>query len=341
MKTRAFQFDRHGGFEQLTLREQELSEPAKGQAIVRMRAIGLNNSEARYVAGRYAPPPYFPTCLGSEGVGEVVSLGPPDPESQPLLGAALEVGDRVALLPGRIDVPGMGSYREHGLFSQSSLVKLPEGSSDVEGAALWMGALTAGGCFRTAGLSADNAAGRRVVVTAATSGVGVIALQLARAFGAHTIATTRKPEKRAALEALADHVIVAESPQALSDALKSATEGKGFDVAIDPVGAEYLPPLITAAAPLAHIVHYEMISGREPALPLPMLLIKDLSISGFTLFRYLRSPGLLEEVASETLRLGDALRPIVSRTFAFEQAPLALETLVKGEHLGKLVLTLP
>ncbi len=341
MKTRVFQFDRHGDFNELTLRSQELPEPGPGQALVRMRAVGLNNSEARYVGGRYAPPPFFPTSLGMEGVGEIVALGPIDPEKRAPTQTPLRVGARVALIPGRVDAAGMGSYREHGLYPHSALAPVPEGFTDVEGAALWMGLLTAAGALHAAGLTRDNAEGKRVLITAATSGVGIIALKLLRAWGATTIATTRSAAKARALEPCADRVLVCAEPAALAALVKGATDGKGFDVALDPVGAEYLGPMIEAAAPGAQIAFYEMISGREAPISIPMLMIKDLGVHGFTLFRLLRNPALLESIVAEGVRLGEALRPVIAQTFAFEEAPKALATLVKSEHVGKLVLTLP
>ncbi len=341
MKTRVFQFDRHGDFSELTLRDQELPEPQKGQALVRMRAVGLNNSEARYVGGRYAPPPFFPTSIGSEGVGEIVALGPVDVEKPAPAETPLRVGARVALLPGRIDVPSTGSYREYGIFPQFALAPVPDTFTDAEGAALWMGLLTAAGCFEMAGLTRHNAEGKRVLVTAATSGVGIMALKLARAWGATTIATTRSADKAAALEAHADRVIVCAEPSQLIEGVKLVCDGKGFDVAIDPVGAAYLAPLSTAAAAGAQIVFYEMMSGREAPLSIPMLMIKDLSVHGFTLFRLLRNPKLVEATLTEGMRLGDALKPLIAQSFAFEDAPRALATLVKSEHVGKIVLTLP
>jgi len=341
MKTRVFQFDRHGDFSELTLRDQELSEPGPGQALLKLRAVGLNNSEARYVAGRYAPPPFFPTSLGMEAVGEIVALGAADPARPAPAETPLKVGARVALIPSRTDVAGMGSYREHGLYPQHALAPVPEGFSDVEGAALWMGMLTAAGAFSAAGLSRHNAEGKTVLITAATSSVGIVALKIARAWGATTIATTRSARKAALLEAHADRVVVVSEPGALADAIKSATGGKGFDVALDPAGAEYLGPMVAAAAPLAQIVFYEMMSGREAPLSIPALMIKDLGIHGFTLFRLLRTPGLVESIVTECLRLGTAVRPVVAQSFAFEDAPRALAQLVKGEHVGKLVLTVP
>lgn len=340
MDTHCWQFDDHGEpGEVLHWRAETLPEPGPGQALIKIRTVGLNRSELRYVTGNYVPPRAFPTGVGHEAVGEVLALGEPDPEAPPLPQLQLKVGARVALMPGRIDMVTMGSYREHGIYAQNALLPVPEPLSDAEAAGFWMGALTMGGAFAAAGLSEDNASGKRVLVTAAASGMGVVGLKMARAWGAETIAVTRTPHKQAALRELADHALVCTESAKLGDILHSATKGAGFDVAVDPVGAEYVSGLVHAAAPLGQIVHYEMITGRQSQLPLPPLLVKDIGVHGFTLFRLFRQPGLLERMVDNALALGERIRPVVADTFPMSEAPGALSAMSHGAHLGKLVLT--
>ena len=85
---------------------------------------------------------------------------------------------------------GVGTYCTVGIYSQAALAPIPEHFSDEDGAAYWMGVLTMGGCLERAGVTPDNATGKRILITAATSSMGVIALKLAKAWGAETIATT-------------------------------------------------------------------------------------------------------------------------------------------------------
>ncbi len=340
MRTRCFQFAEYGApTDVLHLGEQELPDPGPGQALVRIRAIGLNRSELRYAQGFYVPAREFPSCIGQEAVGEIIALGPTG-ESGPAASAAtpLEVGARVALLPGRVDICGMGAYREVGLYDQAALAPVPDEFTDAEGAAYWMGILTMGGCLEQAGLNPDNAAGKKVLVTAATSSMGVVALKLARAWGAETLATSRSAEKARALEDIADHVIVCADSDTLSAGVEAATGGAGVEVALDPVGPDFYPGIVAAMANGGRIVSYELITGPDATLPLAPMLIKQLAVHGFVIFRVYQQSGLLDTLIAQGMRYSDRVRPIVSKTFPWEEAPAALEELGEAQHVGKLVL---
>ncbi|MFQ5634367.1 MAG: zinc-binding alcohol dehydrogenase family protein [Gammaproteobacteria bacterium] len=340
MKTKFFQFREYGmPTEVLAPGEQRLAEPGPGQALVRIRAVGMNRSELRYTQGFYVPAREFPSCIGQEAVGEIVALGPPAGSGPQAHSATpLEVGARVALLPGRIDICAMGAYRQVGLYDQAALAPVPEAFSDAEGAAYWMGILTMGGCLERAGLGPDNAGGKKVLITAATSSMGIVALKLARAWGAETLATSRSAEKAEALRDLADHVIVCGDSDALIEGVNAVTGDAGVDVALDPVGADYYRGLVSVAANGAKIVSYELITGADATLSIPTIMIKDVSIHGFVIFRVYRIPGLLDTLIRQGMEYADRVRPIVSKTFPWEQAPAALEELGDAKHIGKLIL---
>ncbi|TDJ47903.1 MAG: hypothetical protein E2O52_02055 [Gammaproteobacteria bacterium] len=340
MKTRTFQFAEYGQpTDVLHLAEQELPEPGPGQALVKIKVVGLNRSELNYALGRYVPAREFPSCIGQEAVGEIVALGPEAQEGPRANEATpLTVGARVALLPGRVDICGMGAYREAGLYDQSALAPVPDDFSDAEGAAYWMGILTMGGCLEQAGLNPDNTRGKKVLVTAATSSMGIIALKLAKAWGAETFATSRSAEKAKELEAVADHVIVCGDSESLIAGVNAATDSQGVDVALDPVGADFYEGLVAVTANGGDIVSYELITGPVAKVSLPTLMINDLSIHGFTIFRVHKNPALLDTLIRQGMEYSEQVRPIVSRTFPWEQAPAALAELEAARHVGKLVL---
>jgi len=340
MQTRYFRFPEYGmPTEVLQLGEQELPDPGPGQALVKIEAIGLNRSELRYAQGFYVPAREFPSCIGQEAVGRIVALGPPAKSGTAAIAATpLEVGARVALLPGRVDICGMGAYREAGLYDQAALAPVPDEFSDTEGAAYWMGILTMGGCLEQAGLGPDTAAGKKVLVTAATSSMGVVALNLAQAWGAETFATSRSADKAKELESIADHVIVCSDSDALTAGVAAATGGTGVDVALDPVGPDFYPGMVNAMANGGCLVSYELITGPNATLPLAPLLIKDMTVRGFTIFRIYQRPGLLDTLIEQGMQYAEQVRPIVSKTFPWEQAPAALEELGEAQHVGKLVL---
>lgn len=336
---RAWQFRDTGGPEKLELVEHELTDPGPGEALVRFEAIGPIRADLLELAGVYFGPPPSPSFIGQEAVGVIEALGPEVDGRGPVTGP-LEVGDRVGLMVGRIDHRGMGTYRTAGIYPQSTLLPLPDELSFAEGAGLWLNTLTALAGLDAGGVTPDTAAGRTVLVTAASSGVGVVALQAARALGASTIASTTSRAKSEKLGELADHVVVAADPTALAEGVLAATGGRGVDLAFDPVGYDYAAALLKTAAQDGHVVVYGLLAGTEAPLDLHTMLFKDLGVHGFTVHRLQRDPELLMRVIELTLDLVQrgALRPIVAETFPFDRAPEALRTLARNEHLGKIVL---
>jgi NADPH:quinone reductase-like Zn-dependent oxidoreductase len=339
--TRAWQFRETGGPEKLELVEHELPPPGPGGALVRIEAIGLNRADLLELAGRYFGPPPSPSFIGQEAVGVIVELGPSLERATASGGRPLGVGDRAGLMVGRVDHRGMGAYRTHGLYPLQTLLPVPETLSAAEGAGLWLAALTAVAGLRTGGITQETADGKKVLVTAASSGVGVVTLQAARAMGAATIAATTSPEKAARLEELADQVVVATTPDAMVEGVDEFTGGTGVHCAFDPVGFDYAPALMRTAAQDGHVVVYGLLSGTEAQLDLRTMIFKDLGVHGFTVHRIQRDPALLEGVMSTILDLVESgdLRPLIADSFAFEEAPRALELMASNRHLGKIVLT--
>jgi len=337
---RAWTFDGIGGPELLRLTDHELNPPGPGEALIGIRAIGLNRADLLYIAGNYFGLPPRPSFLGQEAVGEILALGPNDSDEVFPGGQALKVGMRVGLMVGRVDYGGMGTYRTAGIYPQESLLPLSDRLSFVEGAGFWLATLTAIGGLRAGGLTPDSPSGRRVLVTAASSGVGVITLQAARAMGAETFAATTSPAKADTIQELADHVIVVPEADALVDAVKELTGGSGVDLAFDPVGFDYAPALMQTAAVDGHVVVYGLLSGTEAPLDLRTMIFKDLGLHGFTVHRLLRDARALEDVVSTSMVFADdgKIRPLIAGEYDFEEAPRALEAMSRNLHLGKIVL---
>lgn len=339
MQSNSWQFDAHGA-PGITLhwREQELAEPGPGQAWVKIHAIGMNFSDLTYVLGQHFPAGKLPSCLGGEAVGEIIALGPQAANGPaPVSRLQLKIGTRVGTLSGRVN-RSMGVYRDIGLYQQADLAPVPDDYSDEEAAALWTAMITMGGAMEMGGMTAATAAGKRVLITAGGSGMGGMALKLASSWGATTIATTRKAEKAQKLGQLADQVIVCTDSASLVDGVQKATNGQGVDLVLDPVGATFYPGLLAAAARGANIVSYECISGTQANISIMDMMMKDVSFHGFTIFRPLNDPAMLNRLVDIGLDNAQALRPWVSRTFDLSAAPEALEVLGRSEHLGKMVI---
>ncbi len=338
---RAWQFDSPGDPGQLRLRPHEVGPPGPGEALIRIRAVGLNRSDLMHLAGRYFGPPPSPSFLGQEAVGEILELGPSVAGERPPGGILPAVGMRVGLMAGRLDLAGMGTYRTVGVFPQAALLPCPEGFSDAEAAGYWVAALTAVGGLGVGGLTAAGPAGSSVLITAASSGVGVVALQAARAMGAETIAATTSPAKAERLAALADRVVVAATPADLAASVSQLTGGRGVDLSFDPVGYAYADALMASAAVDGRVVCYGILAGTAAPLDLRTLILKDLSLHGFTVYRLQRDPELLEATVASCLELARAglVRPPIAAELPFEEAPNALTEMATNRHLGKIVLT--
>jgi NADPH:quinone reductase-like Zn-dependent oxidoreductase len=340
VNTNAWSFDRIGGPEVLELGSHEVRSPEPGEVLVKIRAIGLNRSDLLYMAGRYLTRPEGRCFLGQEGLGELVSYGGGQVSASAVAGFEPKVGDRVAVLAGRVDYKNMGTYRGHGVYPASALAPIPESFSDPEGAAFWVGALTMVGAAHVVGLQPGLGRGKNVVVTAASSAMGVAGLQIARARGARAIAVTTSKSKVDALRPLADEIVVAPGPEDIAPGIMKVTAGQGFDIAFDPVGHANVAALFEGAAVEAHILHYGMMAGVDSQMNLVALMRKDIDIHGYTIYRNLRHPERLKSVVDDAMDLGrrGLLRPIVSKEFAFEEAREALVAMASNQHLGKLVI---
>jgi NADPH2:quinone reductase len=340
MKSHSWQFDSYGTpSEVLTWREQDLPEPGPGQALVEIDAIGINRSDLNLVLGQYFPTGDFPSCLGGEAVGRIVALGQPiEVGLDPVNRLNLEIGARVATLSGRVDRVGMGVYRDVGLYDQASLAPVPESYSDEEGAALWTALITMGGAMEMGGFTAATAAGKKILITAGGSGIGALALKLARHWGATTIATTRNEGKADELSKLADHVVVCGDSDSLQEGVNEATNGHGADLVLDPVGAAFYPGLMGAVARGGAIVSYECITGSDARISIIDMMMKNASLHGFTIFHVVNNPEVLTRMIDIGLNNAQALRPVISEIFDLSDLPAALEALGRSEHVGKMVI---
>ena len=306
----------------LELTELPDPEPAAGEVLVRVHAAGLNRADLLARAGSYPTGAAEPIVAGLELAGEVAALG------EGVDG--VEVGARV-MAQGR-------GYAELACVDQRLLLPAPESFSWGEAGATPVTLLTAHDALVTNG---ELAPGNSVLIQAVTSGVGTMALEIARVLGAGTIlGTSRSPEKLALLDGALVGIDVGAAD--VLQVVEKQTGGRGIDVIVDNVGASVLAQNVSAAAIRGRIVQIGRLGGASAELELEELARKRLSLVGVT-FRT-RSPDERAEVARACLAdLGDALaagrlRPTVESTFPLEQASEAQDALARNEHVGKLVL---
>jgi len=310
---------------------REVPEPAvsSGHVVVSVRAAGTNRGELiRGAALRAGAPAAKPAPAGTEFAGEIASVGPGV--------SGWKAGDRVM---GR----AVGSYAEFVTAAARALMRIPDGLSWAEAAAIPNVYVTAHDALVT---NAAVAAGEAVMVTAAPSGVGTAALQIARHLAASpVIATTRSAGKATALRALGAHEVIDVTKTGWVDAVMTATSGNGVDVIIDHVGGPMLADNITVLALKARLVSVGRNAGRVGDCDLDEIARKRASIIGVT-FRTRSSDEALacsERFAAHLLPAfaTGALKPVLDRTFPFDRLRDAHAHMLSDTQIGKIVLTVP
>lgn len=326
---RVVRFGHHGGPEVLRIEEVALASPAEGEVQIRVQAIGLNRAEALFRRGTYIETPVFPSGLGLEAAGVVTAVG------VGVVGFKPE--DVVSIIPPT----SMGHWPTYGEFINypaGLVVKHPANLRIEEAAAAWMQYLTAyGALIDIARLGRDDF----VVVSAASSSVGLAAIQIAHLVGATPIAVTRtSSKKQALLEAGAAHV-VASAEEDLAATLRHITHSKGVRVVLDPIGGPIFEPLTEAMSRGGILIEYGGLSGEPTPFPLQAVLGKMLTLRGYLVHEVIADPHRLAAAKAyivDGLASG-ALRPIIARTFEFDRIVEAHRYLESNEQFGKIVVT--
>jgi NADPH:quinone reductase-like Zn-dependent oxidoreductase len=326
---RVVRFHEIGGPEVLKIEDVEVPPPGKAEVQIRVHALGLNRAESMFRSGQYISDPKFPAKNGYEAAGTVAAIGDGV--------TGFKIGDAVSVVPG-FDLNDYGFYGELANAPASLVAHHPSSLSWVEAAAIWMQYTTAyGALIDIAGLKAGDA----VVIPAASSSVGLAAIQIANKVGATPIALTRGQSKRQALiEAGAAHVIATEDQDLVKEILK-ITGGKGARIVFDPVGGPTIARLVKAMANFGIFFIYGALSTEPSPLPLFDLLIKDLTIRGYKLMEVTTNPVRLErgkKFINEGLADG-SLRPIIAKTFPLEKIVEAHRYLESNQQIGKIVVT--
>jgi NADPH:quinone reductase-like Zn-dependent oxidoreductase len=324
-------FHEFGGPEVLRIVEETAKQPGKGEVRLKVQAVGLNRAESMFMHGQYVEPPKLPGGLGYEAAGVVEAVGPDVDKSW--------VGKQVAVIPA-FSMNDYAMLGEEVIAPAAALGEYPAKLSPVEGAAVWMQYVTAYGALIAI---AHLSKGDFVVIPAASSSVGLAAIEIAKAEGAVSIATTRKSNKKAELLSLgADYVIATEDEETVSRVME-ITGGKGARVIFDPVGGPFLEKLAEAAAVGGIIFEYGWLSMQPTPFPLLTALVKRLSIRGYSLMEITLDPEKLPAAKKYIYdRLADGrFQPKVAKTFPFAQTVDAYKYLESNAQVGKVVITVP
>ncbi|TIL32466.1 MAG: NADPH:quinone reductase [Mesorhizobium sp.] len=326
---RVIRFHKTGGPEVLRIEDIDVPAPGPNEVQIRVKALGLNRAEALLRAGTYIETPIFPSRLGLEAAGIVETVG---------AGVkGFKAGDGVSLVPP-ISMLRWPTYGELINFPVEHVVKHPEMLSWEEAAAVWMKYLTAyGALIDIAKLTSKDF----VVITAGSSSVGLAAIQIAKMVGATPIVVTRTSAKKQALIDFGAVHVIAQSEEDLLSRLTEIAGPNGVRVVLDPIGGPIFEPLTAAMAPGGILLEFGGLSPEPTPFPLFTVLAKTLTLRGYLVHEIVRDPVKLE--AAKTFILGGLktgeLKPVIAKTFAFEQIVEAHRYLESNEQFGKVVVS--
>lgn len=318
-------FDQTGTPEVLRIIDEPVIEPATGEVRIKIEAIGLNRLDQMMRTGAFPRPFRLPHArLGCEGTGTIDAVG--DAVEQ------FSVGDSVIITA----LPTMdlnGTYADYATVPASAVIARPTGLDPVHAAALWVAGSTAyGALIERAHLRPAD----RVLITAASSGVGLAAIAVANQIGAVPIAMTRHAAKRDALLAAGAAAVIATDEDDLHQSVQSFTGGTGVDVILDSVMGPGMSDLARAARPGGTLVTVGWLDPRPASFP----MTGPLTIHRYVGFELLADPDAVRRIAaflSAGVRSGS--QPAIDSVYTLDDIIEAHHHLDTGNQLGKIVVT--
>ena len=303
-------FNRTGGPEVLEFVDVQVPAPTAGEVQIRVHAIGINRAEIMYRNGQYV-------------IGENVD--------------EFTIGDLVSVIPSFM-------FNEYGMYGEvvnapvHAIVKHPENLSFEEAAASWMMYVTAYGALVEYG---NLQAGQNVVIRAASSSVGLAAIQIANMLGANPIALTRTSEKSEMLLKAGAAAVIATAELDMVAEINRTTDGVGAHIVFDPVGGPDVAKLTQVMAPQGMFFQYGALDSRDMLVPVFNILGKHLTLRGYELFEITTDSEKMARAKSfitEGLRAGK-LKPVIDKTFPFEEIADAQRYMEANGQVGKIVVT--
>ncbi len=311
---KAIQITEFGGPEVMKYLELPDPTPAGSQVVLDVSAIGINYADTHQTENSYLAQQKLPLIPGMEVVGKM-----PD-------------GSRVLALAST------GGYCQKTLVSPRTVIPLPEQVSDGQALAMMVQGSTA---YLILKEMAHVKAGESVVVHAGAGGVGSVAIQLAKEWGAFVIAVTSSDEKKKLCKELGADAVVDANEADLKSALLAANNNKPVDIVLEMVGGKTFDQSLAALAPFGRLVFYGMASRTAPENIAPgMLMPKSQSIIGFWLVNALAKRELMQEVFMDlfTMIISGKLKPVVGATYPLSEAQQAHRDMLARKTVGKIVL---
>lgn len=325
--TRIVQFAKAGGPEVLEYIDAPERILGPSEVRIRVKAIGINRAESMWRTDIYIEPVAFPAGLGYEAAGIVDAIG------ADVTGFA--VGDDVSVIPS-FSMNEYFTYGEVVTLPSFAVVKHPKTLSYAEAASVWMMFITAYGALIE---DAKVGKGDFVLIPAASSSVGLAAIQIAKYAGAEPIALTRTTAKKEQLLAAGANHVIATDEQDMVEEVMRITDGKGARVAFDPIGGPNFPKLIDALSFQGTVYVYGALAEGDTPMPVLAMIAKMPTIKGHNIW-LTSGDDTRRKAAVEFVTAGlasGALKPIIDRTFKFDEMVEVHRYLENNGQFGKIV----
>jgi len=319
---KAILFDQLGGPEVLKLGDAPKPEVKPGWVLVKNHAIGINFADTLFRQGQYLMRPNLPDTPGLEAAGVVAAVGSGVENLKP--------GARVAAI-------GSKTYAEYSVASANQVMPLPDFVSFAEGAAFPIQVLTAYHMLYTAH---QTTPGQTVLVHSAAGGVGIVAVQIAKAAGARVIGTVSSDSKIGLVKEYGAEAVINYATQDFAEEALKLTDGKGVDLILDAVGKPTLEKGLRCLAPFGHLMLYGRAGGPPDPLNLFTLFQKSLKVSGFVLYTVSAMPDKHREGIEKSFQLmgQGKLKLLIGKSFPLAEAAEAHRYMESRQSTGKLVL---
>jgi NADPH2:quinone reductase len=319
---KAVLFDQLGGPEVLKLGEIPKPEIRPGRVLIKNHAIGINFADTRFRQGQYVAQPKLPDTPGLEAAGVIEEVGSGVEHLKP--------GTRVTAISTR-------TYAEYSLVSAAQVMPIPDSVSFEEGAAFPIQVLTAYHMlYTTHHITADQT----VLVHSAAGGVGIVAVQIAKAAGARVIGTVSSDEKMALAKQYGAEAVINYETQDFAEEAKKLTDGKGVDLILDAVGKPTFEKGLKCLAPFGHLLLYGRAGGPPAPLDPSVLFPNSVKVSGFILYTVSAIPDLHQRGIEKSFQLMQEgkLKLLIGKSFPLAEAAEAHRFMESRQSTGKLVL---
>jgi NADPH2:quinone reductase len=324
---KAIQFTEYGGPEVLKYVELEHPQPRDFEVVIKIEAIGVNYADTARREGKYVIPTPLPYVPGSEVAGTIIEIG------QSVKG--FHIGDRVVTLLGSMRATG---YAEFTVADGRSLIPVPAGVDMNLAVTLPLQGLSAYHILKTMGRLEK---GESVLIHAAAGGVGTIAVQLAKLFGAgKVIATASTPEKLALAKKLGADVCQNYTEEGWENEVLEVTDGQGVDVALEMAGGDIFRKTLDCLSPFGRLVIYGVASGEQARFYPSALMVENKSVIGFFLPGIMKKQELYMNSLKELLSFVSEgkLQLTIGGVYPLESAADVHRLLQGRQTKGKLIL---